>query len=66
MKKSVFYPSLYIDAKGLHWMALEKTKSGYQFALRLSQPFSQIFGESQFAALWIADGRVVGVVRCGV
>ncbi|MBI2069261.1 MAG: pilus assembly protein PilM [Elusimicrobia bacterium] len=49
MKKASYYPALYIDTKGLRWMALEKTRSGHQLVARFEQPFSQIFADSEFA-----------------
>ena len=35
-------------------MALEKTKSGHQISAKIFQPFSQIFGESEFAGQSLA------------
>lgn len=49
MKRPIFYHSLYIDPKGLRWLSLEKTKTGWRLAAEVHQPFAQIFGEGQFA-----------------
>jgi|GEM_PF-4212035 len=49
IKKPFFYHSLYIDPKGLHWLMLEKTKTGVRTVYKTSHTFAQIFGDATFA-----------------